>query len=169
MILIIDPSICTPGFALFKDKKLLKAACPSLAKFQKEPIDERLLALIDASNDFYNINYLDKNSHVFIEFPDYHYYDKNKKSLELLLKAVGCLFGYYIGKTNVHSVFVSEWKNKASKEETTYEVNHLYPEYKILTEDIPASRLHNALDAIAIGHYVLSAPKYFDITRPINV
>ena len=166
-VLSVDPGITCPGFAVWQVGKLVYAKALNLST--KDGLEGRLekirvfvtelcetwsptLAVIEVADEWTREVHNTPNQGMR--------FDKsrpvNVESLEKLCLSIGVVFGATsLADCPAFLVYVGEWKGKRSKESThrdlEMKMGGQLAELKV--------RNHNALDAIAIGAWFLSASR----------
>jgi len=180
MILAIDTSIVTPGWALAIDGKLIDLTCRAIPKSRKDgkrsvelSIQERYRIQVEMIDEFINPN-LNKtnttieNGIVLVEIPGHRAVDKNQYTIQMLQKTAGWISGYFSGYGfDVYEITPQQWKGNRPKETTKFEIDRMYPmvHKKLADNGVVGDKQHNAYDAAGMLHWFLSNPEYFQVTR----
>jgi len=156
MILAIDPSILSLGYAIFEGEKLLKSGTV-VEESSKESLEDRICRMIEHLQDVFKEGIpICKLETCVIEKPQLWGAYKSVASMHSgsllgLHVLVGALYWWGSAKfQNCHLIPVSEWKGQLPKRVTKARVEKLYG--IICTTD-------DESDAVGLGSYFIKRSK----------
>lgn len=151
-LLAVDPSLACSGYALFDNGVFERAGVVST--LSSEPLPVRIRA---CSATLSGVDY----DQLVIEWPQIYPHARGKGQDPNDLLCVAGVVGAILGETwrdaeYIKLVHPADWKGQVPKKIHNARVlQRLSAEERTRLPDLPASKLHNAIDAIGLGLWYL--------------